>query len=388
MNAATLAVKNLGRDKLRTFLTVLGIAVAIFFFVVMRSLIASWTGAIEYAAQDRLGTRHKVTFIMPLPKRYVDDIRALPEVEAATFMNWFGGKDASRPDEFFGTIAVETETVLDVFREIEVPSAQAEAWKQNRQGALVGDQIAKKFGWKVGDKVVLSGTIFPGEWDFIIEGIYTSKSKAIDRSTFWFHWKYLNESIPAERRDTIGWVTSRVRDASQSAQVSKKIDAIFDTRDVQTLTQSEKALQQSFMGMVSAFLGAIDWVSAGILLIFMLILGNTIAMSVRERTGEYGCMRAIGFSSGHIARFIIGEAVAIGILGGLVGLGFAMVVINGAVGPWIEENMGSIFPYFRVDNDLVGLSLALAAVLAALASLIPAMQASRLKVVDALRNID
>ena len=193
MRLATLAVKNVSRHKGRTALTALGIAVAIVLFILMRTFVLSWTGAIEHAAKDRLGTRHKVTFIMPLPKKYVDEIGAMDGiakvngVPQVTYMNWFGGKDAAHPTEFFSTIATDPETMLQVYDEILVDPKQAAAWKANRQGALIGDRLAHQFGWKLGDKIVLTGTIFPGEWTFIVEGIYTAQRRTVDRSTLWFH---------------------------------------------------------------------------------------------------------------------------------------------------------------------------------------------------------
>src|SRR5690606_18227035 len=159
-----------------------GIVFAIWLFVILRTVVASWTSAVDHAAQDRIGTRHKITFIMPLPKKYVEDIRNTPGVEQATWANWFGGKDPNHPQEFFATIAVDPESFLGVYDEILVPADQAEAWRQNRRGALVGDTLAKKMEWEVGDHVVLEGTIFPGNWEFDVEGIYTANRKTVDRT--------------------------------------------------------------------------------------------------------------------------------------------------------------------------------------------------------------
>jgi putative ABC transport system permease protein len=388
VNLATLAIKNVSRHKGRTALTALGIAVAIVLFTLMRTFVLSWTGAIEHAAKDRIGTRHKVTFVMTLPKRYVEDIRQIPGVSQVSWMNWFGGKVESRPSEFFGTIATDPESFLQVYDEIIVDQAQAEAWKNNRQGALIGDRLAKQFGWNVGDKVVLSGTIFPGNWEFIVEGIYTAERRSVDRSTFWFHWDYLNEAETTRVKDQVGWIVSRVDDPKQSGAISRRIDKLFDERDIQTLTMSEKAMQQSFLGMISAVLTAIDIVTLAILVIILLILGNTIAMAVRERTVEYGCLRAIGFRGKHIAAFVVGESITIGLLGGALGLLMSQGLINGLLGPALEENMGGFFPHFRLPPQLIGIGLAIAAGLAVVAAALPAYQASKLKVVDALRAVE
>ncbi|HTE54461.1 MAG TPA: FtsX-like permease family protein [Kofleriaceae bacterium] len=394
MNLATLGVKNVARHKGRTALTAIGIAVAIVLFMLMRTVVLSWTGAVDASAKDRIATRHKVTFIMQLPKRYVEDIGNMPGVTKVngvpqvTWANWFGAKDPNRPDDFFGTIATDPATFLSVYDEIIVDPAQATAWKQDRRGALVGDSLAKKFGWKVGDKVVLQGTIFPGNWEFNIDGIYTAERRTVDRSTLWFHWDYLNESPVFKPKDMVGWIITRVDEPGQSAAISKKIDAMFDERDTQTVTMSEKALNQSFLGFFSAILKAVDVVTFAILVIIVLILGNTIAMGVRERTAEYGCLRAIGFRGSHLAAFVVGESVTIGLLGGLLGLGISWLLVNQALGPFIEENMGGILPHFRIPPELALVGLGIAMLLALLAAVWPAYRASRLKVVDALRTVE
>lgn len=394
MRLGTLAVKNLARHKFRTVLTALGIAIAIMLFMVMRTVVLSWTGAVDASAKDRIASRHKVTFVMTLPKRYVEDIANVPGiakvngVPQVSYMNWFGGKHPVKTDEFFATIATDPASFLSVYDEIIVDPKQAEAWRQNRRGALIGDSLAKKFGWKVGDKVVLEGSIYPGAWEFIIEGIYTAERRTVDRSSFWFHWDYLNDSPLFKPKDQIGWIAARIDDPGKSGDISKKIDAMFDERDTQTVTMSEKALNQSFLGFFSAVLKAINFVTVAILVIIVLILGNTIAMAVRERTSEYGCLRAIGFTDKHIAALVVGESLTIGLLGGAIGLGLSWMMVNQALGPWIEENMGGILPHFRIPPDLLLLGLAAAAVLAVVAATLPARWATKMRVADAIRTVE
>jgi putative ABC transport system permease protein len=387
MTVGGIGLRNVWRNKVRATLTIFGVAVAVIAFLLLRTVLSAWTAAADYAAKDRIATRHKVTFILTLPKKYAEDIRNTDGVESATWMNWFGGKNPNAEDSFFGTIAVDPKSFLGVYDEIEVPADQKTRWLENRRGALVGDALAKQFHWKVGDKVTLAGTIFPGDWEFIIEGIYTAKRRSIDRSTFWFHWDYLNDSVAPRMRDRVGWIAARVDDPGQAAGIAEKIDRSFENSDVPTLSMSERAMNTSFLGMLSAVLKAVDFVSVVILVIMMLILGNTIAMGVRERTHEYGVLRAIGFLPGHLAAFVLGEAVAIGVFGGALGLALAVPFINGGVGRFLEENMGGFFPYFRVaDTDAI-LAGVLAVVLAALASAVPAYQASKLDVIDALRRV-
>lgn len=381
------AARNLKRSWFRTTLTVVGCAVALIAFIMLRTVLWAWNVGAEHAAQDRLGTRHKVTFIMPLPKRYVDDMRQVPGVKQATFANWFGAKIPTKPDEFFASMAVESTTFFDVYDDMVVSPEDKARWLADKKGAIVGHVLAKKMGWKIGDKVVLEGTIYPGDWEFNIDGIYKASRKAIDDSELLFHWDYLNDSVAGEQKDMIGWISSRVTDASRSAEISKQIDLIFDERDTQTVTMSERAMNVSFMAGFSALLTALDVVSIIILGIMLLVLGNTIAMGVRERTKEYAVLRAIGFEPWHVRFFVIAEAATLGIVSGVVGVGVAYPFVNDVVGRAIEENMGSMFPYFRVEPSTALLAAAIAIALAVLASLIPSIQAGRVSVTDALRRV-
>jgi putative ABC transport system permease protein len=387
MTVVGIGLRNAWRNKVRALLTMLGVAVAVVAFLFLRTILSSWTVGAEAAAKDRLATRHKVTFVLPLPLRYVEAIRNVPGVHAATWANWFGGKNPNAEDRFFATLAVDSKTFLDVSDETTVPADQRATWLQDRRGALIGDSLAKQFHWKVGDKVTLEGSIYPGDWEFNIDGIYTATRRTVDRSTFFFHWDYLNDSVGAERKDRIGWVMTRIDDPAQAGNIAKRIDDMFSTEDVQTLTMSERAMNTSFLGMLSTVLKAMDFVSVVILIIMGLILGNTIAMGVRERTHEYGVLRAIGFMPKHLVAFIMGEAVVIGICGAALGVVLAVPFINQGVGRFLEENMSGFFPYFRVAMKDVGAAAALAIGMACAVAAIPAYQASKLNTIDALRRV-
>lgn len=382
-----LSARNALRNKFRSTLTILGVSVAIVAFVMLRTVIWAYTVGVEAAAKDRVVTRHKVTFIMPVPKRYVDTVRMEPGVKKATWANWFGGKDPKNDKEFFATLAVDPDTFFDVYDEMVVTPAELAAWKEDRRGAIVGAALAKKLGWKVGQKVTLKSQFIPGDFEFTIAAIYTATRKSVDQATFVFHWNYLNESVPARQKDQVGWIVSRVADPSKTADIGSALDKRFDEKDVQTLSMSEGAFNASFLGMFSAVLKAIDIVSIVILGIMMLILGNTIAMSVRERTKEYGTLRAIGFLPHHLGVFILGEAVTVGTLGGLLGLAFSYPIVELGMGRFLEENMAGMFPYFRISLGTGLAAIALAIGMSAVAGIIPAIGASRLKVVEALRRV-
>ncbi len=381
------AARNVGRNKVRTVMTVLGAAIAVLAFVLLRTVLSAWNVAVEYSAKDRLATRHKVSFVMTLPKKYIDDVRGVSGVKAATYANWFGGKDPKDPNNFFATIAVEPPSFLEVFDEAVVPPDQKQKWLEDRRGAILGDVLAKKLGVKVGDTVTLSGTIYPGDWQFNVDGIYTASRKSIDRSQFFFHWAYLNDSLPERRKDQIGWIMARIDQPEKAATISAAIDKIFDEKDTQTATMSERAMNNASMAMLSALLTALNIVSFIILAIMMMILGNTIAMGVRERTSEYGVLRALGFLPRHVATFVLGEAVTIGVLAGAVGLAISYPIVELGMGRFLEENMGAFFPYFRIEKSTMVAAFLLSIGLAVVAALLPAYRASKLSVTNALRRV-
>lgn len=386
MKLLVIAARNLFRNKLRTFLTILAGAMAIVLFVGLRTVLTSWSAAADAAAKDRLATRHKVSFILTMPKRYIDDIRAVPGVKQASYMNWFGGKDPKNPNEFFASMAVD-DGAFEVFDEMVVAPEDKKRWLEDKKGAIVGDVLAKKMNLKVGDRVTLQGSIYPGDWEFNVSGIYTATRKSVDRSSFMFHWSYLNDSQSESRRDQIGWIAIRIDDPGRSADISAAIDRAFDEKDVQTATMSERAMNMSFLGFLGAMLKALDVISIIIMLIMMLIVGNSIAMGVRERTREYGVLRALGFRPVHIRMFVIGEAVTLGLVTGGVGLAFAFPLVELGIGRALEENMGAWFPYFRISDTTYVAAVGLAVALAAIASLLPALRAGRLSVTNALRRV-
>jgi len=387
MRLFAIAARNLRRSWFRTLFTIAGSATALIAFILLRTVLWAWNVGAEYAAQDRLGTRHKVSFVMQLPKRYIQDVRGVAGVKDATWANWFGARIPTRPDEFFANMAVDGPSYLRVIDEIRITEEEKNRWLGDRNGAVVGRVLAQKMGWKIGDKVVLEGTIYPGDWEFTVDGIYSASRKSLDESQLFFHWDRLNDALPADRRDQIGWIMARIDQPSRSGEISAAIDRIFDERDTQTVTMSERNMQVGFMAGFSAILTALDIVSIIILGIMLLILGNTIAMGVRERTREYAVLRAIGFEPSHVRFFVIAEAAVLGVLSGAVGVGLAIPFVNNVIGRALEENMGAWFPYFRVEPKTAILAVAIAAGLSAVASLVPSIQAGRVSVIDALRRV-
>jgi putative ABC transport system permease protein len=387
MTLTGLALRNLTRNRFRVVLTIFGVSVMILTFLLIRTVNWSWGAAAAYAAKDRVVTRHKVTFVMSLPKRYVSQIKNAPHVKQVTFANWFGAKDPKHDREFFNTLAVDNTTYFDVYSELDVPPDQLSTFQHDKQGAIVGDVLAKKLGWKVGDKIPMESGIYPGDWEFHIDGIYKTKARSVDRSTMLFHWDYMNDALPEARRDGVGWIVSRIDDPSHAADVGVALDKVFDAAETPTLSQDEHSFNTSFMAMFVSVLRAMDIVSGVILVIMTLVLGNTIAMAARERTGEYGVLRAIGFMPGHVVLWVVFESLVMGMVGGALGALFAWPFINLVFGRFIEENMGNIFPAFHLEPSAVATGIAIAAVLGAAAAALPAWQASKMRVVDAVRRI-
>lgn len=387
MTLAGIAVRNLARNGLRAALTVVGVGVAVLAFLLLQSVTAAWVSGPRSAPRDRVVTRHKVTFAMALPKHYIELVRGSSHVKAATWASWFGGRDPKHETEFFATLAVDPTSYFSVYDDMKVPRDERDAFEHDKQGAIVGDVLASKLGWRVGEKVVLQSGIVPGEWRFTIDGIYTATSKAIDRSNFILRWDYINDSVPVDRRDMIGWIVSRVDDPTRTAQVSVGIDGLFDDRDIQTLSQDERSVGAHFLAMLSAILDALDAVSAVILVVMTLILGNTVAMGVRERAGEYGVLRAIGFLPRHVAFSVVAESLVLGALGGLLGTALAWPFIDVLVARLVADTMGSFFPSFGLDASQMATGILLPAALGGLASAIPAWTASKRSVIDSIRRV-
>lgn len=386
MNFTTYARRNAFRRRGRTILTIAVIALTVLIFCLIRTILVSWDAGADFAAADRIATRHKNSITMQLPKRYIEDIRAIPEVKQATWAVWFGAKDPKERVPFFAGMAVDHESYFEVMDDLGLTPQELADWKATPNGAVLGDALAKKLQVKVGDRLVILSDIYPGEWELKVSGIYTALRKSADRNGLLFRWDYFNNDPRTERsHEQIGWVMSRIANSQQSAAVTRKIDKFFDEKDDQTMTQSERALQLSFQGGFVAILNAFKYISLAILLIMLLVLANSVAMSVRERTHEYGVLRAIGFQPKHVTIFIVGESLFIALLGGLIGAAISALLINGALGPAFEES--GMFQVFRAPPSVLLTGLGSALLLGLVAAVLPAWGASKSEVTNALRRI-
>ncbi len=379
-----LVLRNAGRHKLRTGLTVAGLAVAILAFGLLRTLVGVWYLGVEGSSATRLVTRNAISLIFPLPLSYAERIRQVPGVETVAWGNWFGGIYQDRKN-FFANFAVEPRSYLQLYPEFILSPEERAAFLRDRRGAVAGPNLAEKFGWHIGDQITLQGTIFPGNWDFVLRGIYRGAKPSTDRNQFFFHWDYLNESLKKSaprRADQVGYFMLGVDRPEHAAAVAAAVDALFANSLAETRTETEKAFQLGFVAMTEAIVVAIRIVSYVVILIIMVVAANTMAMTARERLAEYATLKTLGFGPGHIAGLVFGEALLIALAGGVLG-----VALTFPVARVIGEALKLFFPAFRVAPDTVALQFAAAAAVGTVAAIFPAWRGCTVRIAEGLRRI-
>jgi putative ABC transport system permease protein len=385
MRVLKLIFKNLLRHKLRSFLTIIGIAIAVIAFGLLRTVVTAWNAGVEASAANRLITRHSVSFIFPLPLSYRDRIAQVQGIDQVTYANWFGGVYIDKK-QFFARLAVDANTFFEVYPELLISKDQLDAFKHDRSGCIIGDQLATRFNLKVGDVMPIEGDIYPGKWDFTIRGIYKPRDKTTDPSNMLFQWQYLEERLrqeTPERAGYVGWYITQIHTPGEAPRISSQVDALFKNSSAETKTETERAFQQSFMATVSAVLTAMNVMSFVIIGIIMLVLGNTMIMAARERIREYAVLKTLGFSRKHIVGLIAGESLSIAFIGGVIGIlltfpmaeGFANALPKG----W--------FPIFNVEPITLILACSAAILVGVLAAIFPIHRATNTTIVDGLRQI-
>jgi putative ABC transport system permease protein len=382
-----LIFKSAFRNRLRALLTSVGVGIAMVAFLTLRTFLGAWNAGVESAASDRLITRNKISITFPMPLSYIDKIKQIVgDGGKVGYENWFGAVYPKDEHGFFANLAADDE-IFALYPEIDIAPADMQAWHDDRQGAVVGPHLAEKYGWKVGDKITLRGTIYPGNWDFNVRAIYHARTKAIDESSFFFHWKYFNESVNARLKDQVGIIAIKIDDPSKSAAIANTIDKTFASSLAETRTESEKAFQLEFLSMASTILRAIRIISYVVLVILMLILANTMAMATRERTTEYAVMRAIGFTAQQIVTMVIAEGLIIALVGAAFGIALSVPILT-FFGQALEKKMGGFLGNLVLDADTIVVALVVALNLGWIAAALPARRAGRLKIVDALRRVE
>jgi putative ABC transport system permease protein len=376
--------RNTIRHPLRASLTVVGMAVAILAFCLLRTVVAAWYAGVSAASPSRLITRNAISLMFTLPLAYLPKIQAVPGVKAVAYSNWFAGVYIDEK-HFFPQFAVSIPTYFDLYPEYQLPKDQKSAFFQDRRGCAAGRQLAKRYGWKLGDPIILQGRIFPGEYRFILRAIYTGRDPTTDEGRFLFNWEYLNESLKKNlpgRADQVAWFMVEVTRPDLAATVAAQIDALFKNSLAETLTETEAAFFQGFVSMTEAILLAIQVVSWVVIGVILVVLANTMAMSARERLGEYAVLKTMGFRPRRLAGLIFGESLLLALAGGLLGLSLTFPAVQ-----VFKANLGQYFRVFPLTRLTLGLGLGVALAVGVLAALLPAWRASRVGIAAALRRV-
>ena len=379
-----LLFKNAFRRKLRTFLTLLSISIAIMAFGLLRTVVSAWYSGVETSSASRLITRNAVSLIFPLPLAYKDRIRQVEGVTLVSYGNWFGGIYLDRKN-FFPNFAVEPKTYLHLYPEFILSPGHREAFLRDRKGAVAGRKLVEKYRWKVGDTIPLQGTIFPGNWELILRGIYRGRDENVDETQFFFHWEYLNETLrktAPSRADRVGFYMIGVDHPNNSPLVVQAIDRTFKNSLAETLTETEKAFTLSFISMSEAIIVAIQIVSFVVIGIIVAVVANTMSMAARERTWEYAVLKTLGFGGWHIAGLILGESLLITLLG--CGLGMAITFPAAYI---FRRTVPMYLPVFQVEETTLYLDLFASLGVGILSALIPTWRAIQVRIADGLRRV-
>ena len=378
-----LIFSSLKRKKLRTGLTILSIMVAFILFGYLTAIRQAFDAGVEVAGADRLIVRHKVSLIQLLPQSYESKIERINGVDNATHSTWFGGV-YQEPRNFFAQMPIVPEELFDMYPEFVISDEHKAAWLETRSGALVGRGLVERFGWKLGDRIPINATIWTKKdggrtWEFDLVAIYDGAEKGTDTSQFFFRYDFFDETR-AMGEGLVGWYTVRVTDPDRAAEVAAAIDAEFANSATETKTEPEGAFIQGFANQIGNIGFIIMSIMSAVFFIILLVTGNTMAYTVRERTNELAVLKAIGFTDQGVLGLVLGESLALTLVGGLIGLGLAWLLVS------MGDPTSGSFPvfYFPTGDILIGLLLIV--VMAFVAGIIPALQAQRLQIADALRR--
>lgn len=372
---------SLWRKKFRTTFTLLSVFVAFLLFGLLMTIRTAFSFGVDIAGLDRLVLIHKVSLIMPLPISYLERLQATEGVTLATHNTWFGGVYQD-PSNFFAQIVVDPEPFLKLYPEYRLPSDQIAAWMADRQGAIVGVDLARRFDWKVGDRVPIQGTIWQPKqgqvWEFNIAGIYDG-DPGVDKTQFFFRYDYLDENR-RQGEGLVGWYVVKIDDASRAQAMAARFDDMFANSSAETKTTTEKGFVEGFAKQVGDIGAIMVAILVAVLFTMLLVAANTMAQSVRERTSEVGVLKTLGYSNGSILALVLGESVLIAVLGGSLGLAAAWLFVQQG------DPTGGMLPIFVLPARDVAIGAALIVGLGLVAGLLPAVSAMQLKITDALRR--
>lgn len=382
MKFRRLIFANLFRKKIRLLLTLGSFAVALFLFAFLAVVRGAFVGNAELASANRLVTINRTSIINLIPLSYKDKIQRIPGVKYVAHNNWFGGIYQDEKN-FFPQFVIDPETQRQVFPELVVPDDQWANFLKDRQGAIAGAKTAKRFGWKIGDRIPIKTTLYGGgAWEFNLDGIYHGTRSQDDETQFWFQWDYFEEKIPDRVKGQIGWYVIRIDKPDDAPRIAKAIDAEFANSPNETKTEAESAFAANWVKQFGNIQFLIVSIGAVVFFTLLLVTGNTMAISVRERTSELAVLKAIGYSDRAVLFFVLAESLVIALFGGLLGLGLALAVM-----PLLGAALASMLPNLVLPGSVLLLGLGVAVVVGIASGLLPGIGAMRMRVVNALRRV-
>ena len=396
MSFLSLVLVNLGRNKLRTILTLLSVTVALFLFCSLEGVLDTLAESIRVGSETRLVTRNKISLVFPIPIAYRQRIQAVPGIRRVGIQNWFGGQDPKDPRAFFAQFGVDPEIYPIYARDIELvgytpapagisaPAGQdpkLAAYFADQTACIVGQDLMEKHGWKLGQSIALEGTIYPGSWPFTIRGVYRAKNKAFGEQTMLFHWKYLDQKGMGGQ-SWVGIYVLDIADPGRAGDIAHEVDAMFENSGTATRTETERAFQAGFVSMYGNIPFALRVIGLAVAFSILLIAANTMMMAFRERTSEIGVMKTLGFEDGTVFKLVLAEAAIITLGGGVLGSLLAKFAIERS-----KFNAGGMLPPMQVHWETVLTGIGIALLIGAVSGILPAWQAAKLTIVNALRRV-
>jgi putative ABC transport system permease protein len=379
---SALIFANLFRKKIRLILTVGSFAVALFLFAFLAVVQNAFNRGADVAGADRLVVIDRVSIINLIPLKYRDQILQIPGVKSITHNNWFGGVYQDEKN-FFPQFVIDPENQRHVFPELLVPDDQWNVFLKDRQGAIAGARTAERFHWKIGDRIPIKTTLYGGgSWEFNLDGIYHGQRPEDDETQFWLQWDYFEERIPQEVKGQIGWYVLRVNNPDDSVRVAKAIDDKFANSSSETKTETESAFAAGWVKQFGNIQFLIVTIGTVVFFTLLLVTGNTMAISVRERTAELAVMKAIGYSGPRVLIFILAESLVIALIGGLLGLGLALLAV-----PALAKALNGMLPTLILDPSILILGLVAALAVGIASGILPGLGAMRMRVVEAFRRV-
>ena len=382
MKFTGLIFANLFRKKIRLALTIGSFAVALFLFSFLGVVRDAFGRGADVAGADRLVIINRTSIINPIPLSYRDKILRIPGVKVITHNNWFGGVYKEEKN-FFPQFVIDPENQRQVFPEFIVPDDQWNKFLKDREGAVVGARTMDRFHWKIGDRIPVKTTLWGGgSWEFNIDGVYKGKRPQDDETQFWFQWDYFEERVPERLKGNVGWYVLRVDDPDQSPRIAKAVDAEFANSPYETKTETESAFAAGWVKQFGNIRFLIVTIGSVVFFTLLLVTGNTMAISVRERTPELAILKAIGFSDRAVLLFVLGESLVIALIGGLLGLLLALGLI-----PVLANALNGMLPALILSPALISFGLLTALIVGVASGILPGIGAMRMRVVNALRRV-